>query len=333
MQIAAADKSLGTDPTRAEHWPVPRRQAWFAFVMAFLLMVFDYMDRQVVVSMFPALKAEWGLSDKQLGALTAAVSITVAVFAFPIALLANDFVFYWGHRLSHTSRWFWANHVSHHSSQHYNLTTALRQPWTSLIAGVYLLSLPVIWLGVPPALYFFAGGINLTYQFWIHTEAVDRLGPLEWVLNTPSHHRVHHATNPRYLDANYAGILIIWDRLFGTFVAEEPADPPRYGLVKNVRTFNPLWIAFHEYVSIARDVGRARSLSHVRHYVFGRPGWSPDGSRKTTTDIQAEWRRRTQARPQLEPAAARASQSSIHAPGHAPGGIAVAAPQPTAPAP
>jgi sterol desaturase/sphingolipid hydroxylase (fatty acid hydroxylase superfamily) len=260
-------------------------------------------------------------------------------WAFPVALLLNDFVFYWGHRLSHTSRWFWANHVCHHSSQHYNLTTALRQPWTGLIAGVYLLSLPVIWLGVPPALYFFAGGINLTYQFWIHTEAVNRLGPLEWVLNTPSHHRVHHATNPRYLDVNHGGILIIWDRLFGTFVAEDPADPPRYGLVKNLRTFNPVWISLHEYVSIARDVWRARSLSHVPRYVFGRPGWSPDGSRKTSVQIQAEWRRRTQARSLLEPGA-RTGQVSIHASihasihdsGHAPGAIAVAA-QPTAPAP
>jgi sterol desaturase/sphingolipid hydroxylase (fatty acid hydroxylase superfamily) len=262
-------------------------------------------------------------------------------WAVLIALLANDFVFYWGHRLGHTCRWFWANHVSHHSSQHYNLTTALRQPWTTLIAGVYLLSLPVVWLGVSPALYFFAGGINLSYQFWIHTEAVQRLGPLEWVLNTPSHHRVHHATNPRYLDANYGGILIIWDRLFGTFVAEEPADPPRYGLVKNLRTFNPLWIAFHEYLSIARDVWRARSLSEVRHYVFGRPGWSPDGSRKTSADIQAEWRRRSQARP-LELAGSRAGLGSGQSLGQSSGSIAasapamraaVAGPQPTAPAP
>jgi sterol desaturase/sphingolipid hydroxylase (fatty acid hydroxylase superfamily) len=242
-------------------------------------------------------------------------------WAFPVALLLNDFVFYWGHRLGHTSRWFWANHVSHHSSQHYNLTTALRQPWTGLIAGVYLLSLPVMWLGVPPELYFFAGGVNLTYQFWIHTEAVGRLGPLEWVLNTPSHHRVHHAVNPRYLDANHGGILIVWDRLFGTFVAEDPADPPRYGLVKNLRTFNPAWIAFHEYVAIARDVWRARSLAEVRGYVFGPPGWSPDGSRKTSADLQAEWRRLTQ--PHAQPAPA------ITAPVRG----MVAAPQPTAPAP
>jgi sterol desaturase/sphingolipid hydroxylase (fatty acid hydroxylase superfamily) len=269
--------------------------------------------------------------------------IGYAWWAFPIALLANDFVFYCGHRLSHSSRWFWANHVSHHSSQHYNLTTALRQPWAGLIAGVYLLSLPVVWLGVPPALYFFAGGINLTYQFWIHTEAVDRLGPLEWVLNTPSHHRVHHATNPRYLDANHGGIFILWDRLFGTFVAEDPADPPRYGLIKNLRTFNPLWIAFHEYLAIARDVWRARSLSEAWGYVFGRPGWSPDGSRKTTADLQAEWRRLTQARPQLEPTGPRSGQALGPSLGPSPGGIAasapalrvaVAAPQPTAaPAP
>lgn len=216
-------------------------------------------------------------------------------WVFPVALLANDFMFYWGHRLGHSSRWFWANHVPHHSSQHYNLTTALRQPWTGLIAGVYLLSLPVIWLGVSPALYFFAGGINLTYQFWIHTEAVGRLGPLEWVLNTPSHHRVHHASNPRYLDANHGGILIVWDRLFGTFIAEDPADPPRYGLVKNIRTFNPLWIAVHEYLAIARDLRRARSLAEVRGYLFGPPGWSPDGSRKTSAQIRAEWQRRTRA--------------------------------------
>ena len=249
---------------------------------------------------------------------------------FPVALRANDFVFYCGHRLGHTSRWFWANHISHHSSQHYNLTTALRQPWTSLIAGIYLLSLPVIWLGIPPAMYFFCSGINLTYQFFIHTEAVGRLGPLEWVLNTPSHHRVHHATNPRYLDANYGGMLIIWDRLFGTFVAEDRADPPRYGLVKNLRTFNPVSIAFHEYAGIARDLRHARSLVEVRHYVFGRPGWSPDGSRKTSPQIRAEWHRRMQAGQQRQPAQphgppAHDMSSSARA--------LVSSPQPTAPAP
>jgi sterol desaturase/sphingolipid hydroxylase (fatty acid hydroxylase superfamily) len=210
-----------------------------------------------------------------------------------IALVAKDFVFYWGHRWSHEVRFIWANHVTHHSSQHYNLSTALRQPWVASASMLFLLGLPVIWLGIPPAIYGFAAGVNLVYQFFLHTEAVGRLGPLEWVLNTPSHHRVHHGTNPRYLDANYGGMLIIWDRLFGTFTPEEDSDPVRYGLVKNLRTFNPAWIAFHEYVGMARDVARARSLAEVWGYVFGRPGWSPDGSRKTAAMIQAEWRRRS----------------------------------------
>ncbi|MEO1170774.1 MAG: sterol desaturase family protein, partial [Myxococcota bacterium] len=139
---------------------------------------------------------------------------------------------------------------------------------------------------------FFVGGINLVYQFWIHTEAVDRLGPLEWVLNTPSHHRDHHGNNPRYLDANYGGIFIVWDRLFGTFVAEDREDPPRYGLVHQLNTFNPLRIAFHEYVDIFRDVAKARSLREVWGYVFGPPGWTPDGSRLTADDLKRSWEER-----------------------------------------
>lgn len=218
--------------------------------------------------------------------------IGYAWWAFVLAIVAEDLVFYWLHRLSHERRWFWASHVTHHSSQHYNLSTALRQPWTGLLSGLLVLGIPVIWLGLPPALYFFAGGVSLVYQFWIHTEAVGRLGPLEWVLNTPSHHRVHHATNPRYLDANYGGILIVWDRLFGSFVPEDAADPPRYGLVHNLGTFNPLMVAFHEYLAIGRDVRGARNLGQVWRYLFGPPGWSPDGSRKTSAALKAAWQAR-----------------------------------------
>ncbi|MEO1483852.1 MAG: sterol desaturase family protein [Myxococcota bacterium] len=213
-------------------------------------------------------------------------------WVFPIALVVNDFIYYWNHRLGHEHRWFWAAHIVHHSSQHYNLSTALRQTWSSSINGLFVLSLPAVFLGIHPAIYAFAGGINLVYQFWIHTEAVDRLGPLEWVLNTPSHHRVHHGNNPRYLDANYGGIFIVWDRLFGTFVAEDREDPPRYGLVHQLNTFNPLRIAFHEYVDIFRDVAKARSLREVWGYVFGPPGWTPDGSRLTADDLKRSWEER-----------------------------------------
>jgi hypothetical protein len=131
---------------------------------------------------------------------------------------------------------------------------------------------------------------NLIYQFWIHTETVGRLPRwFEAVMNTPSHHRVHHATNPRYLDRNYAGVFIVWDRLFGTFEPERDDEPCRYGIVKNLGTFNLLWAAFHEWVGIARDLAGARSWRERWMYVAGPPGWSPDGSRDTAEAIKARW--------------------------------------------
>ena len=135
----------------------------------------------------------------------------------------------------------------------------------------------------------FCGGISLIYQFWIHTEAIGRFPRwFEYVMNTPSHHRVHHATNPRYLDANYAGVLIIWDKIFNTFTPEVDADPPRYGIVSNLGTFNPLRIAFHEWVGIARDLRYAKSPREWIGYIFGPPGWSPDGSTRTAAELRAE---------------------------------------------
>ncbi len=216
--------------------------------------------------------------------------LTHAWWMFLLAFFAEDFAYYWFHRISHERRWFWASHVVHHSSQHYNLSTALRQTWTGTLTFAFIFWLPLVWLGIPPEIVLFFSGISLVYQFWIHTEAIDRLGPLEWVLNTPSHHRVHHATNPRYLDANYAGVLIIWDRFFGSFVAECKEDPPEYGIIKRLGTFNPLRIAFHEWAEMVRDVRHAQNHREVFHYIFGAPGWSPDGSRKTAAQLKAEWR-------------------------------------------
>ena len=212
-------------------------------------------------------------------------------WAVLLCFVLDDFRYYWWHRISHERRWFWASHVVHHSSQHYNLTTALRQPWTGGIIGAVIFKTPLILLGFHPLMVVFVGGVNLVYQFWIHTEQIDRMGPFEWVFNTPSHHRVHHATNPRYLDANYAGTLIIWDRMFGTFVEEQREDKPRYGIIKNLGTFNPLMISFHEWIGIAKDVVSARSLKEVGGYLFGPPGWSPDGSRMTSAKIKERWRR------------------------------------------
>ncbi len=225
-------------------------------------------------------------------------SVMVACF------FAEDLAYYWFHRIAHERRFFWASHIIHHSSQHYNLTTALRQTWTGALGLTFIFWLPLVYLGFPPLMVVMFSGISLVYQFWIHTELVGRMGPLEWVMNTPSHHRVHHATNPKYLDANYAGVLIIWDRLFGTFVREDDAEKPHYGIVSQLGTFNPLRVAFHEWLAIARDVAGAKKLSHVLGYVFGPPGWSPDGSRKTSASIKAEWAARQQTSPSAPAVAA-----------------------------
>ncbi len=216
--------------------------------------------------------------------------IGFAWWAFPLAFVLDDFAYYWFHRWSHEVRWFWAAHVVHHSSQHYNLSTALRQAWLTPLTGLFVLSVPIVWLGIHPAIAAFVSGINLIYQFWIHTEAIKRLPrPVEAVFNTPSHHRVHHATNPRYLDANYAGTFIVWDRMFGTFVPENDAEPCRYGIVKNLSTFNPLVIALHEWIGIVRDWTKARSVRDWFGYTFGPPGWSHDNSRKTSAMLKADW--------------------------------------------
>jgi len=200
-----------------------------------------------------------------------------------LLFFSEDLCYYWFHRLHHEVRFFWAGHVNHHSSQRFNLSTALRQPWTTPITGlVFWLPLPL--LGFHPVMILTASAISLLYQFWIHTEAIDRLGPLEWFLNTPSHHRVHHGANVQYLDRNYAGILIIWDRLFGSFEAE--GEPVRYGITKNIETYNPFRIAFHEWVAMLRDAVGAKSPKTRLSYLLEPPGWSPDGSTLTAPQMQ-----------------------------------------------
>jgi sterol desaturase/sphingolipid hydroxylase (fatty acid hydroxylase superfamily) len=214
-------------------------------------------------------------------------------WAWALCFVLDDFAYYVFHRSAHRVRWFWASHVIHHSSQHYNLSTALRQTWTGFISLAFIFRLPLFLIGFPPAMVFFCAGLNLIYQFWIHTEVIGRMPRwFEAVMNTPSHHRVHHATNARYLDRNYAGVFIVWDRLFGSFEPERDEDRPRYGLVKNIGSFNILWAAFHEWVGIARDLVRAPGLRTRLGYAFGPPGWSHDGSRDTSKMIREKEKRR-----------------------------------------
>ena len=196
-------------------------------------------------------------------------------WAWAILFFAEDLTYYWFHRISHECRFFWASHVVHHSSQHYNLGTALRQTWTgNFMTFIFWLWLPLI--GFKPIMVLTMQSISLLYQFWIHTELVRRMGPLEWVLNTPSHHRVHHGSNQQYLDRNHAGVLIIWDRLFGSF--EPEGEKVVYGLTKNINSYNPLRIAFHEWIDIWNDVRKADTWRLKLRYVFGRPGWKEEQS-------------------------------------------------------
>ena len=214
-------------------------------------------------------------------------------WAWPLCFVLDDLAYYWAHRFGHRIRWFWAAHVNHHSSQHYNLSTALRQSWTSAFTILFLLKLPLVLLGFHPIMIVVCAGFNLIYQFWIHTEAIARMPRwFEAVMNTPSHHRVHHATNPRYLDRNYAGVFIVWDKMFGTFEPERTADDGgeniRDGIVRQLGSFNLLWAVFHEWIDIARDMYSA-PWRHKLSYLLREPGWSHDGSRDTSDTIRQRW--------------------------------------------
>ena len=218
-----------------------------------------------------------------------------------ILFFGDDLCYYAYHRGHHRIRLFWATHVTHHSSQHYNLSTALRQDWAP-VSSIFFWA-PLALLGFEPWMILLAISWNLLYQFWIHTEKI-RLMPrwFELIFNTPSHHRVHHGANEQYLDKNYAGILIIWDRMFGTF--EPEGERVRYGLTKNIETFNPVRVAYHEFVAIWRDVRAAKSWRERAGYMFRPPGWTPEKAEE-----QASPPERAQSLSVIQSASASATQS------------------------
>ncbi len=190
-----------------------------------------------------------------------------------LAMVGTDFCYYWFHRASHRVNVLWAGHIVHHQSEEYNLSVALRQSWFLTPLGGFAFYLPLAVLGVPPLVFAVSTTANTLYQFWIHTEAVGRLGPLEAVLNTPSHHRVHHGINPRYIDKNYGGILIVWDRLFGTFAREE--EQVVYGTVSPLASWNPLWANVHYYARIAALIASAAHLTDKLWAPVAPPEWRP----------------------------------------------------------
>jgi sterol desaturase/sphingolipid hydroxylase (fatty acid hydroxylase superfamily) len=192
-------------------------------------------------------------------------------WAIPLLFLGIEFFYYWHHRAAHEIRWLWATHAVHHSARYLNLSAAYRLGWTGWLSGNFLFFIPLCWLGFHPIAIATGLGLNLIYQFWIHTELIPKLGFLEWVFNTPSHHRVHHASNPEYVDRNYGGILIIFDRLFGTFRAEQLDRPPIYGLTHPFQSYNPITVAFYEWNRLFQNLITAKSWRDRCGVILGRP--------------------------------------------------------------
>jgi sterol desaturase/sphingolipid hydroxylase (fatty acid hydroxylase superfamily) len=203
-----------------------------------------------------------------------------------LLFVSLEFFYYWFHRTSHTVRWFWNTHSVHHSPNQLNLAAAYRLGWLGKFTGATVFFAPMAFLGFEPTTVLTALFLNLLYQFWLHADWIPKLGWLEHVLNTPSSHRVHHARNPEYLDANYGGVLIVFDRLFGTYIEERADVPCDYGLVSRVTTYNPIRVNFQPWIDMARDLASARSFGEAWNYLFAPPGWRPDGKGLTTAELR-----------------------------------------------
>lgn len=214
---------------------------------------------------------------------------TIALEGWVAVLLlfvGQEFCYYWYHRAAHRVRWFWCNHAVHHTPNQLNLAAAYRIGVLGRITGTAVFFVPLVWLGFPVRVVFEVLSLNLLYQFWIHATWIPKLGWLEYVFNTPSAHRVHHAANLDYLDANYGGVLIVFDRLFGTYRAEREDLPCRYGLVTPVASYNPLVIEFSQWAKLFKDLARAPNLRAFLGYLFMPPGWQPDGLGETTEALR-----------------------------------------------
>lgn len=250
----------------AEAWHLHRRrrqsysveQVGTNIVLAISHAVADGLAWALVIGLF------YGLHQHRL------FEIPATGWSALLLLVLQDFLYYWFHRGSHRIRWMWASHVTHHSSETMNLATALRQSLTYPLSGMWVFWLPLAWIGFRPETVILAVAVSLGYQFFVHTESIGKLPRwIEAVFNTPSHHRVHHARNARYIDRNYAGVLIVWDRLFGTFVAE--AEKPEYGIVRQIHTRNPFTMMFHEWRDLFRDVARPGPLAARLKHLWAPP--------------------------------------------------------------
>lgn len=220
-------------------------QAFNAVFKGILLMLYDYIFRNFAL-----------------------FSLELSVLSVIACVVVYDFVFYWAHRWGHEWNIYWGAHVVHHQSEEYNFSVALRQPWFHNLVA-FVLFLPIPFFGFNTITFGIAAAVQTLYQYWIHTRHIGKLGPFEWIFNTPSHHRVHHATNPKYLDKNYGGVLIIWDRLFGTFKVEE--EEPTYGITIPLSSWNPVWANFHFYVDLWNGMKMEKSWAKKLALLFKGP--------------------------------------------------------------
>ena len=211
-------------------------------------------------------------------------------WTFLLLFFLYDFCYYWAHRMSHEINLFWGGHVVHHSSEEYNLSVALRQSSTQTI-WTFFFYFPLALLGFDPVMLVLASGINLLYQFWIHTEAIDRMGFLEKFMNTPSHHRVHHGRNPKYIDKNHGGTFIIFDKWFGTFQEEE--EKPTYGITTPVKSWNPVWVNLAHYANMKEELKMIPHWSDRLKYLLYKPGWLPDylGGYRAPQEIENDYKK------------------------------------------
>src|SRR6266404_4376805 len=243
----------------------PWRESLLSLIIAIGHNIAGYLNNVVVIAIF-------GVAVWQIRLTTMPMDHW---WSWVLLFLVEEFAYYWYHRSAHRVRLLWATHAVHHSPEELTLASAYRLAWTPILSASWVFFLPVIWIGFNPALVFGLLGISLVYQFLLHSTLIPKLGPLEYVFNTPSAHRVHHASNEAYLDRNYGGILIVFDRLFGTFTAEAEGVQLKYGLVHPQLSNNPLVIVYGEFVALLRDIFKTPSWADRWRLIFMPPGWSP----------------------------------------------------------
>ncbi|MBS7806925.1 sterol desaturase family protein [Variovorax sp. PCZ-1] len=263
------------------HLRAPGSYDWRAFGVSLLDLVVRNLQRILLPGLVVSPIGEWLWEHRLM-----TVPLT-GVWAFALLFVGQEFCYYWYHRAAHRVRLMWCTHAVHHSPNQLTLAAAYRLGWTAFFSGAIYFFLPLIALGFSPSVVVACLFANLLYQFWLHATWIPKLGPLEYVFNTPSAHRVHHAANLDYLDANYGGVLIVFDRLFGTYRQERAELPCRYGWVQPMNSHNPIKVELHQWVSLFKDLGEAKSTREFLGLLFKPPGWRADGQGQTTEELQA----------------------------------------------